>query len=75
MEFEEKIVKRIQQLCKEQGISINKLANMSKVKRSTLNSIIRGKTKNPQIMTLHRIAVAFDVTLAEFLNFFDEIEE
>lgn len=62
-------VKRIRSLCETRGISINKLATMSNVKQSTLDNIMRGLTKNPRIKTLHKIAIAFNMTLAEFLDF------
>lgn len=72
MEYWQIYVKRIRTLCKERGISINKLANMSDVKQSTLDNIVRGITKNPQVNTLHKIAIAFNMTLSEFLDF-DEL--
>ncbi len=40
---------RIRQLCRQRGIAINKLANMSDVKQSTLDNIVRGLTKNPRV--------------------------
>ena len=72
MEYSDIYVKRIRKLCKERGIAINKLATMSDVKQSTLDNIVRGLTKNPRVMTLHKIALAFNMTLAEFLDF-DEL--
>lgn len=69
MEYFELYVKRIRALCKERGIAINKLAVMSGVKQSTLDNIVRGLTKNPRVKTLHKIALAFSMTLAEFLDF------
>lgn len=69
MEYSEIYVKRIRDLCKERGIAINKLATMSGVKQSTLDNIVRGITKNPRAKTLHKLALAFNMTLAEFLDF------
>ena len=69
MECSEIYVKRIRKLCKDRGIAINKLAVMSDVKQSTLDNIVRGLTKNPRVKTLHKIALAFNMTLAEFLDF------
>ena len=69
MEYSELYVKRIRKLCKDRGIAINKLATMSDVKQSTLDNIVRGLTKNPRVKTLHKIALAFNMTLAEFLDF------
>ncbi len=69
MEYSELYVRRIRSLCHKRGISINKLATMSDVKQSTLDNIIRGVTRNPRVKTLHKIAIAFNMTLSEFLDF------
>lgn len=69
MDYSEIYVKRIRELCKARGIAINKLATMSDVKQSTLDNIVRGLTKNPRVKTLHKIAIAFNMTLSEFLDF------
>ncbi len=74
MEYADLYVQRLRQLCKKRGISINKLATMSNVKQSTLDNIVRGLTKNPSVKTIHRIAIAFNMTLSEFLNF-DELND
>ena len=47
---------------------------MSDVKQSTLDNIVRGLTKNPRAKTLHKITPAFNMTLAEFLDF-DELND
>ncbi|MBR4425509.1 MAG: helix-turn-helix transcriptional regulator [Deltaproteobacteria bacterium] len=69
MEYAEIYVHRIRKLCKSRGISINKLATMSDVKQSTLDNIMQGNTKNPRVQTLHKLALAFNLTLSEFLDF------
>lgn len=69
MEYSEIYVKRIRSLCKQRGIAINKLATMSGVNQSTLDNIVRGITKDPRVKTLHKVAIAFNMTLAEFLDF------
>lgn len=71
MDYYELYIQRIRSLCNERGISINKLATMSDVKQSTLDNIVRGLTKNPRVKTLHKISIAFNMTLAEFLDFND----
>ena len=82
MNYSDLYVKRIRQLCQKRGIAINKLATMSDVRQSTLDNIVRGLTKNPGVKTLHKVALAFNMTLSEFLDFeelneysFDEDEE
>ena len=69
MDYSELFVQRIKVLCSERGYSINKLSTLSNVKQSTLDNIMRGLTKNPRVQTLHRIALTFNMTLAEFLDF------
>ena len=49
MDYPEILVKRIRQLCAQRKISINKLANMSGVKQSALDNIMRGLTKDPRV--------------------------
>lgn len=74
MKYSELYVKRIKSLCKQRGIAINKLATMSGVNQSTLDNIVRGITKDPRAKTLHKVAIAFNMTLAEFLDF-DELND
>ncbi len=74
MNYAELYVKRIRDLCAKRGISINKLSTMSDVKQSTLDNIVRGITKNPKAKTLHKLAIAFNMTLSEFLDF-DELND
>ena len=69
MEYSDLYVRRIRQLCKERGIAISKLATMSGINQSTIDNIVRGLTKNPRVMTLHKIAIAFNMTVSEFLDF------
>ncbi|NLO86482.1 MAG: helix-turn-helix transcriptional regulator [Clostridiales bacterium] len=74
MNYSDIVVKRITSLCKQRGISYNKLATMCGVSQSTIDNIIRGISKNPRIQTLHRIAIGLNMTLAEFLDF-EELNE
>ena len=62
-------MQRIKSLCSQRGISIYKLSAMNGVKQSTLDNIVRGQTHNPKARTLHKIALAFNMTLVEFLDF------
>ena len=69
MEYYQIIAGRIAALCKERGFSINRLATMSNVKQSTIDNIMHGASKNPGIQTLHKIALTFNMTVSEFLDF------
>ena len=63
------LVDRILALCKQREMSIYQLSIMSDVSYSTLDNFINRKTFNPKIKTLHKIATAFSMTVAEFLDF------
>lgn len=69
MKYSDILVKRILTLCEERGYSINHLAKISDVKQSTLDNIVRGITKNPGVKTIHKLAIAFNMTVSEFLDF------
>jgi transcriptional regulator with XRE-family HTH domain len=62
------ILNRLLFLCEKRGITINKLAEMSGVRQSTIHNLVCGASVNPKIRTLHKIAIAFNMTLAEFLD-------
>ena len=63
------IVNRILSLCQQRGFTIYQLSAMSGISYSTLDNLINYKTFNPKIKTLHKIATAFSLTLAEFVDF------
>ena len=43
---------RILELCKERGITVNKLANMSGVTQSTVNNIVNGRNNSSTVSTI-----------------------
>lgn len=63
------IANRILFLCDKRRITISDLSEMSGVRQSTISSIVNNGSDNPKIQTLHKIALGFGMTLAEFLNF------
>ncbi|WP_050696653.1 helix-turn-helix domain-containing protein [Anaeromassilibacillus senegalensis] len=75
MTYAEVIQNRILFLCEKRKISINKLASMSGLTQSTLDSVVRGVTKNPTLRTLHKVATGFSMTVSEFLDFPEMNEE
>jgi len=68
-DYENVIANHILSLCRRRKITVNKLAGMSGLRQSTVESVVKGTSKNPTIVTLHKIAIAFNMTLAEFLDF------
>lgn len=70
--YSEILIKRISQLCQSRGMTYYQLSKMSGVSHSTLDNIVNRRTFNPRIKTLQKIAAAFSLTVAEFLDF-DEL--
>jgi len=73
-EYSNIVVNRILSLCKSRGITIYQLGMMGGISHSTLDNIVNHKTGNPKLKTLHKIATAFGMTLAEFVDF-DELNK
>ena len=63
------IAAHIQKLCHQRGISINQLAQMGGLADSTLDNIMNRRSAYPSLKTLVRVANAFGLTVAEFLDF------
>ncbi len=68
---------RILQLCEENDITINKLANISALPPSSIKNILYGKSKNPKIVTIKMICDGLNITLGEFFSTkeFDNLEQ
>ncbi|MBC8559089.1 helix-turn-helix transcriptional regulator [Clostridiaceae bacterium NSJ-33] len=62
------IVNRIQGLCDEKGISINKMAKICGVTQSTIDNIMKGNSINPKIETIFNICNGMGLTLGEFFG-------
>ena len=69
MTYLDAIILRLKQLCAERNITINKLATLSGITQSTVDNLIKGKTKNPKLKTLHKLAIGLDMTVSELLDF------
>ena len=69
MLYSEVYANRIRSLCKQHGITLNRLATLSGLKQSTIDNIIHGRSRNPKAKTLHKIANTFNMTLSKFLDF------
>lgn len=75
MTYSDAIIKRLTNLCAEKGYTINRLATQSGITQSTLENLIKGKTKNPKLKTLHKIATGLGMTVSELLDFYEMNEE
>ena len=77
MRTKEAVAKRILELCKERGIAINELANISGVSPSTVYSILNEKSQNPGAVTIKKLCDGLKITLGEFFSTpeFDSLEQ
>ena len=69
--------KRILELCKERGITVNKLAILSGVTQSTLNNIISGRNNSVTVSTLKKLCDGLEVSITEFFDteYFRNLEQ
>lgn len=69
MTYSDAIILRLSNLCRERNITINRLATLSGITQSTIANLMSGKTKNPKLKTLHKLAVGLDMTVSDLLDF------
>lgn len=69
MTYSDVIILRLTRLYEERKITINKLATLSGITQSTVENIMSGKTKNPKLKTLHKLALGLGMTVSELLDF------
>lgn len=69
MTYSDVIRGRLQYLIDQRGITVNRLATLSGITQSTVENVIHGKTRNPKLKTLHRLACGLDMTVSELLDF------
>ena len=67
---------RIEQLRKERRMTVYALIYQSGMPSSTVKSIIHGKSQNPGIVNIKKIAEGLGVSIREFYDseIFDELE-
>jgi len=68
MKLGEAIKLRIIELCQEKEVSFNRLALLSGLTQSTVDSILKGKSRSPRLVTLMKISYGLGVTICEFLD-------
>lgn len=68
MEEQKKLAKRIDYLCRIQGISYYRLSYLSAVPMTTLMHIMDCSTKNPGIFTIIKICNGLNMTVKDFFD-------
>ena len=69
MTFGEHLKTKILTLCSERQLSINRLATLSGLTQSTVDSILKGKSRNPKIGTLYSLSKGFEMDFVGFLQY------
>ena len=71
------VANRIIELCEQNNIAINALANLSGISPSTLYSVLNEKSQNPGVVTIKKLCDGLDISLREFFDsdVFDDIEQ
>ena len=68
MTLQEAVRYRVLKLCKQRNITINKLATLSGMAQSTVNSLIDGRSENPKLLTILRVCLGLNMEIKEFFN-------
>ena len=68
---------RIIELCKENKMTINKLATVSGITQSTLNNIICGRNNSTTISTIKKLCDGLNISIHDFFQsvLFDDLEQ
>ena len=77
MQICEATVKRIEELRKRERLTLYALAYKTGMPPSILKCIMNGRSKNPGIVNIKKIAEGFNMTIREFYNseIFDDLEQ
>lgn len=62
------LIARIEQLCKEKGVSYYTLSYKATIPLTTLIHIMEGRTQNPGIFTIMKICEGLGVSMKEFFD-------
>lgn len=71
------IVLRILILCAEHDMTIHELALKSEMSPASLYSILNKKSKNPRVLSVHKLCMGLGISLGEFFDcdLFNNLEQ
>ncbi len=77
MRIGEAVRQRIEELCRQQDLTVNKLSNISGVTQSTVNNIVSGRNRSATISTIKKLCDGFGITIQEFFesDLFSDLEQ
>ncbi len=73
----EAVIIRINEICLERGLAVNKLANLSGITPSTVYSVFYADRKDIGIVLIKKICDGLEITLNEFFTseVFNELDQ
>ena len=77
MQVKDAVAERIRGLCRERGIKVNELANISGVTPSTVYSLLDPKRRDVSVITVKKLCDGLGMILGEFFSAaeFDALEQ
>ena len=68
---------RVIELCRERGLSLNRLGMISGESQSTINKIVSGRNRSTTVTTVKKLCDGLGITLGEFFSTkeFDALEQ
>ena len=77
MQVKDAVAGRIRGLCRERGIKVNELANISGVTPSTVYSLLDPQRRDVSVITVKKLCDGLGMTLGEFFSAaeFDALEQ
>jgi len=77
MRIGEAVRLRILELCRERGITVNRLSNISGVTQSTLSNITVGRNHSTTVSTVKKICDGLEISILTFFDspLFEDLEQ
>ena len=77
MKINEAIIKRIDEVCREKGLSVCEAALNGGKSPSAIYDLVKGRTKCSKVVTVQRFCEGAGITLAEFFDreYFNDLED
>lgn len=77
MTIGEAVRERILELCRERGITVNRLCTLSGVTQSTVNNLVNGRNRSVTISTIKKLCDGLDITIQAFFDspLFQQLEQ
>ena len=77
MLFKKALSLRIEELCANKNITINRLAETSTIPPSTLRDIVNCKVENPSSTVIYQLCKTLKISLKEFYdsNLYEDIDD